>query len=273
MVSEDTAAASSTEIVSVINGAGKGRFVIVCDHASNRLLPEYGTLGLAAEQFERHIAWDPGALPVARHLSEMLDAPLVAGGLSRLNIDCNRPIDAPDLIPEISETTVIPGNAGLDAAARQARVELAHVPFHRAVETIVSERIDQGLETCLVSVHSFTPVYKGTARPWHIGILHDEDERLSRPMIAELSATADIVVGDNEPYTPADRVYYTLERHARSRGLPCVMIEIRNDQIRDPKSQRVWGERIAKILSGIQEPDLKLGMEMASNAKGSRRSA
>jgi predicted N-formylglutamate amidohydrolase len=251
MMSEEADAVRPADLVQVWNREGRGRVVIACDHASNRLLPEHGTLGLDAGEFERHIAWDPGALPVSLHLSKLLDAPVVAGGLSRLVIDCNRPFDAPDLIPEVSETTVIPGNAGLDAEARRKRIELAHKPFHDAIDDVLSRRLRHGMETWLISIHSFTPVYKDIPRPWQIGILHDDDERLSRPMIEAFGVSGGIVVGDNQPYSPADRVYYTLERHARSRGLPCAMIEIRNDEIADAAGQRRWADRLAAVLAGI----------------------
>ncbi len=254
MNSEEADAARPAGLVQVLNREGRGRVVIACDHASNRLLPEHGTLGLDAGAFERHIAWDPGALPVSLHLSKLLDAPVVAGGLSRLVIDCNRPFDAPDLIPEVSETTVIPGNAGLGQEARRRRIEVAHKPFHDAIDGILSWRLRQGMETWLISIHSFTPVYKDIPRPWQIGILHDDDERLSRPMIEAFGRLDGIVVGDNQPYSPADRVYYTLERHARSRGLPCVMIEIRNDELLSAEGQAWWGDALGGVLSGVSLP-------------------
>lgn len=241
----------SRDAVDVVNGEGRGRIVLACDHASNFVPAGYGTLGLDAGEFQRHIAWDPGALPVARHMAELLDAPLVASRISRLVIDCNRPADAPDLIPEVSETTIVPGNRGLDAGERARRVALAHQPFHAAIDELLDRRGRAGLESWLVTVHSFTPVYKGVARPWEIGIIHDEDERLAAPFIDGLRAVPGLNVGVNEPYSPADRVYYTLERHARTRGIPCAMIEIRNDEIKEEVEQRKWAEMLAGILTGL----------------------
>lgn len=243
------ASPASPEAVRVTNPGGSSPFVLTCDHASNFLPPEFGTLGLAAEELSRHIAWDPGALPVARHIAEALDATLVETRISRLVIDCNRPLDAPDLISAISETTAIPGNAGLTEKQRAARIALSWQPFHDAVERIIDNRLARGLETRLVSVHSFTPVYKGNSRPWHVGIIHDEDRRLASLLIAALQRLAGVNVGINEPYSPADRVYFTLERHARSRGLPCAMIEIRNDEIADEAGQRKWAARLSTILA------------------------
>lgn len=225
--------------------------MIVCDHASNRLPAELGTLGLSDADLKRHIAWDPGALPVAEGLSARLDAPLVESCVSRLAVDCNRPLDAPDLIAETSETTVVPGNLGLDAAARAARIALSHAPFHQAIDDLIEERLAGGLDCRVVSVHSFTPVYRGVARPWHVGVLHDEDERLSAPLLAALRVRPGIAVGDNQPYSPADRVYYTLERHARARGLPCVMLEIRNDEIAEAAGQDRWSGLLADMFADI----------------------
>jgi predicted N-formylglutamate amidohydrolase len=237
--------------VRVGNRLGKGAFVVLCDHASSYLPPEFGTLGLTEAERSSHIAWDPGALPVARRLAAMLDAPLVESGLSRLVIDCNRPLDAVDLVPEISERTTIPGNRGVTQAERGRRAALSHEPYHAAIEALLDERHAAGRATGLVAIHSFTPVYKGFARPWRIGVIHDDDLRLAKPMLDALSAT-EMAVGDNEPYSPADRVYYTLERHARPRDLPCVMIEIRNDEIAAAADQRKWADLLAGILASMK---------------------
>ncbi len=239
---------ATTNAVRVTNRTGTSPFVVICEHASNHLPEPFGTLGLSLADRQRHIAWDPGALPVASGLADALDAVLIESCVSRLVVDCNRPLDAPDLIPAISETTAIPGNTGLSWLEKDSRIDLSWRPFHQAVEAVVSERLASGLATCLVSVHSFTPTYKGVARPWQIGIIHDADERLSAPLIAALRALPGISIGVNEPYSPADRVYFTLERHARSRGLPCAMIEIRNDELRDEAGQQLWAGRLSEAL-------------------------
>lgn len=245
-------AEQASDAVVVANRHGRSPYVLVCDHASNAMPAEFGFLGLAAEDLQRHIAWDPGAAPVARMMAKALDATLVESRISRLVVDCNRPLDAPDLIPELSETTVVPGNRNLGEEARAGRVALAYDPFHAAIEGVVGERLRAGRETRLVSIHSFTPIYRGISRPWHIGVIHDDDRRLSTPLIAKLQGLEDIVVGVNEPYSPEDRVYFTLERHARSRGLPCVMIEIRNDQIPAEAGQRKWAELLSSVFAELE---------------------
>lgn len=237
--------------VRVTRRGGTSPYVLVCDHASNFIPGGFGTLGLPEAELTRHIAWDPGALPVVGRMAETLDATLIESCVSRLVIDCNRPLDAPDLISPISETTAVPGNCDLSEAERQARIALSWQPFHDAIEGVVAERLAEGRETRLVSVHSFTPVYKGVDRPWHIGIIHDQDERLARPLIAALKGVAGLEVGSNQPYSPADRVYFTLERHGRSRGLPCAMLEIRNDEISEPAGQRKWADLLSAMLAGI----------------------
>lgn len=261
----------SVEAVRVHNPEGAGAYVLICDHASNYLPPEFGTLGLEPAQLERHIAWDPGALPVALALSDALDAPLVQSCISRLVIDCNRPLDAESLFWTLSEDTVIPGNTSIDAAERDRRIALAYQPFHAAIEALIGRRLKAGKTTYVVSVHSFTPIYNGVSRPWHIGIIHDGDDRLAAPLIDAFERIPGINVGVNEPYSPADKVYFTIEEHARSRGLPCAMIEIRNNEIGDQSGQRKWAELLARLLSDIEESALKLGMETANAPKGRMR--
>jgi predicted N-formylglutamate amidohydrolase len=243
---------ASAATVEVTNAGGSSPYLFTCDHASNFIPPEFGTLGLDPSELTRHIAWDPGALSVAKLLALALDATLIETRVSRLVIDCNRPLDAPNLISEVSETTSVPANANLTQADRQARIDLAWRPFHDTIERTIDERIAAGRETRLVSVHSYTPVYFSKARPWHIGIIHDEDERIATPLLRALNAVAGIVVGANEPYSPADLVYFTLERHARSRGLACAMIEIRNNEIATGAGQAKWAELLAAILPKIE---------------------
>ncbi len=246
---------SCEQAVRVSNPGGASPYVFTCDHASNYMPPEIGTLGLSEEDFQRHIAWDPGALPVATLLAQALDATLIESCVSRLAIDCNRPLDAHNLIPEVSETTAVPGNEGLTTEQRQARIDLAWRPFHNTIAATIEERLAAGRETRLVSVHSYTPVYFGKHRPWHIGIIHDEDDRISAPLLRALNGVAGIKVGANQPYSPADLVYFTLERHARSRGLACAMIEIRNDEIADAAGQRKWAELLGSLLGRIRIGD------------------
>lgn len=227
-----------------------GPFVVLVDHASNHVPPTYDGLGLTATDLERHIAWDPGALPVARSLANALDAPLVRATRSRLLIDLNRDPSAPDSICTVSETTEIPGNRDLSEMERARRVRDIYDPYHGAITDLLRARIEAGVPTALVAVHSFNPIYRGIARPWPIGILFDEDRRLADPLVADLRAEG-ILVGENEPYGPWDRVYHTLERHGRSRGLPVVMIELRNDEIGDPAGQELWARRLAASLGRL----------------------
>lgn len=252
------------------NPDGESPFLLVCDHASNFIPAEYGMLGLDPSQLTRHIAWDPGALPVAQHLAHMLDATLIQSCVSRLVIDCNRPLDAGNLFWTVSEGTIIPGNQDLDEIQRLGRIKAAYTPFHETIDSVVRQRLAGGRETWIVSIHSFTPTYHGVSRPWHIGIIHDDDERLAAPMIAALQRIGGLTVGINEPYSPADKVYFTLERHARSRDLPCAMIEIRNDEIGNEAGQRMWAQRLAGILKDLQPERQDLGaLASAPNKIGS----
>ena len=233
------------------NRGGAGPFVIVCDHASNFIPPRYDSLGLSGESLHAHIAWDPGALGVSRRLSAVLDAPLLWPDTSRLVVDCNRDPDAPDLIAAESEGRPVPGNLSVDEAERLHRLASVHVPYHLAIERLLDERAAAGRATALVAVHSFTPVYLGVSRPWEIGIVFDDDRRLSDPLVAALQDDPALTVGSNQPYGPGDRVYYTVTRHARARGLPGVMIEIRNDVIAGGAAEVAWADRLGAILASL----------------------
>lgn len=234
------------------NDAGRSPFLLTCDHYG-RLLPRaLGDLGLPESELTRHIAWDIGIAGVAERMSVLLDAHLVAQRYSRLVIDCNRPPSAASSIPRISEATVIPGNEGLASEAAQRRRAEIFDPYHRRIDEIIDTRRGQGLPTVLVSLHSFTPVYAGIARPWHIGTLYQRDTHLPPLLLQGLRAEGDLVVGDNEPYAVSDDTDYTIPVHGEARGLINTGIEIRQDLIADPAGQKAWADRLARIFGEIE---------------------
>ncbi|TCT09195.1 putative N-formylglutamate amidohydrolase [Tepidamorphus gemmatus] len=256
---------SDTALVRLEGSPAGGDFVILCDHASNRVPAGFGEPGLGEEDMRRHIAWDPGALPVARMLARLLGAPLLYPDASRLLIDCNRPIDAPDSVTVRSEDTSIPGNADLPADLRARRISGIYEPYHAAIDALLDERARAGAQSVLVAVHSFTPVYRGRPRPWHLGILYGRDRRIADSLFATYRGEPETVIGDNEPYGPWDGVYHTLERHGEARGLPCVMLEIRNDLIATAPDQERWANSLAAALSAARRD-----LDMPAVAAGER---
>ena len=190
----------------------------------------------------------PGALGVARGLSRALDAPLVHAAVSRLVLDLNRDPSAPDSIPTLSERTVVRGNHDLSMEERASRARDVYAAFHDALDAFAESRLSAGRLRAVVSIHSFTPVYRDVRRPWEIGLIFDADDRYARAVEAGLRRDPSLNVGMNEPYSPADRVFHTLERHAVRRGLAPLMIEIRNDLIRAEDGQASWSNRLAPLL-------------------------
>jgi predicted N-formylglutamate amidohydrolase len=234
------------------NVAGHSPFLLTCDHYG-RLIPErLGDLGLPADELTRHIAWDIGIAGVADALSKHLDAHLIAQRYSRLVIDCNRPPAAPSSIPRISEATTIPGNEGLARDVTEARRRAIFDPYHHHIDEVIDARLRAGKPTVLVSLHSFTPVYAGIIRPWHVGTLYHRDTRLPPLLLSLLRGETDLVVGDNEPYAVSDETDYTIPVHGEARGLMNSGIEIRQDLIADQAGQKEWAERLARIFGEIE---------------------
>lgn len=243
--------ASGDSAVLTSNAEGPSPFVLVCDHASRRIPERYGTMGLTEAERVSHIAWDPGALAVSETLVQLLDAPLVASTVSRLVIDANRDLDAPDLIWTLSEATRIAANENLSPEERDFRIAAYHRPFHDAVDEVLDRRQRAGIDTVLVCVHSFTPVYLGQARPWPIGVLHGRDEGFTRAFRDALAADRpDLNIGWNQPYAALNGVTLTLEKHGDGRGLEATMLEIRNDEIRSDAGVAKWAKLIARALEG-----------------------
>ena len=235
---------SGAAAVEVINPSGQGRFVLVCEHASNAIPEEYADLGLDGAALESHIAWDPGALEVAISMSASFDAPLVAQNISRLVYDCNRPPMADDAIPARSEIYDVPGNVGLTLEQRADRIARFYSPFREALAACIDRQMTIVPAPVILSIHSFTPIYDGVRRDLHLGILHDRDARYADALLAAAAVAGDLVVRRNEPYGPGDGVTHTLEEHALSRGLLNAMIEIRNDLVSDEAGQAAMAKRL-----------------------------
>jgi predicted N-formylglutamate amidohydrolase len=231
--------------VETINPAGASPYVLVCEHASNRLPKSVNGLGLPPEALNLHIAYDIGAEGVARLLSRLLDAPLVLQRYSRLVYDCNRPPEQDSAMPEVSESTSIPGNVGLSAEDRLQRTREFYRPFHHAISDMLDVRASAGRKTILVSIHSFTRLYKGKERAVELGVLCDRDASIASKLV---KAFPNVDVRLNEPYGPKDGVLHTLNLHAAPRGLKSAMIEIRNDLIANERGQNEWAQRLSLPL-------------------------
>jgi predicted N-formylglutamate amidohydrolase len=229
-------------------------FKLVCDHAGNRIPRKLGTLGVSETDRRRHIAWDVGAAEMANLVSELLDAPLVLQTYSRLVIDCNRDPSVESAMPLVSEITEIPGNRNLNPRETTARIAEIFRPYHDRITAIMDARVAAGRATILVALHSFTPYYEGRgARPWHIGILYNRDDRLPRIMLELLGAEPGLTVGDNEPYKISDETDYTIPVHGERRGVLHVEIEVRHDEIESESGQRAWAKRLVQILGQAAE--------------------
>ena len=233
--------------VRVLNDNGASPIVLVCEHASAFIPLRYAGLGLSATDLKRHIAWDIGAADVARRLAGLIDAPLVLAGYSRLLIDLNRPPGSMTSVPGISETTVIPGNFNLTDEERRHRTDTYFTPFQQRRSALLDERQHEGRVSAVIGIHSFTPVYKGFARPWHGGILFRYAKHLGMKLVAALGGEAANIAA-NEPYRIGDDSDYTVPVHGEARGLDCVLVEMRQDLIADGAGAELWAQRLGVAL-------------------------
>ncbi|WP_299986358.1 N-formylglutamate amidohydrolase [uncultured Ruegeria sp.] len=241
--------------VHTLEPTGKPSVIVVCEHATHRIPGGLEDLGLSPMALRSHIAWDPGALPVAQAIARRMSATLVYGGVSRLVYDCNRPPEASDAMPSQSEHFAIPGNASLSESERKARVDKIYRPFCAELETML-DRYRDTLEL-MVTIHSFTPVYRGQNRSVELGLLHGEDDRFALKMLENTPSDLPLVTRLNEPYSALDGVAHTLDCHAAPRGLLNVMIEIRNDLVETPEQQQAiandlvpWIDKTLSVLRG-----------------------
>lgn len=240
---------SPADACELVNPDGATPLLLVCDHASRRFPGHLGSLGVAEPDTYEHIAWDIGAADLTRGLSVALDAPAVLCRWSRLVVDCNRRPGDPSAFPEVSDRIPVPGNVSMTAEDREWRLRAIHAPYHAAIDRQLDVMIASGVTPAFVSVHSFTPLLGEIARPWHVGILWDQDDRLPRPVLAALRAVEGLHVGDNEPYSGRHPTDYTLHAHGAVRGLPYVGFEVRQDLLGTGAGIRYWTDLLASAVA------------------------
>lgn len=236
--------------VTRISGDPAAGIVFLCDHARNTIPPEYGDLGLPADQLERHIAFDIGAEALTHRLASLFGAPAVLSQFSRLLIDPNRGEDDPTLVMRFSDGAIVPGNARIGWDEIDRRIRRFFRPYDDAIAETIETAISSGVMPVVVSIHSFTPVWRGVPRPWEIGILWSGDARFSSPLINALRASGDLTVGDNEPYQGALKGD-VIDRHAIRRGLSNTLIEVRQDLIADQRGVDAWADRLHRLMCPI----------------------
>ncbi|MGI9414886.1 MAG: N-formylglutamate amidohydrolase [Hyphomicrobiales bacterium] len=245
--------ASDPAPVEVDNPDGGSPVFLVCEHAGRAVPERLGDLGVAPADMDRHIAWDVGAGPVARLMAETLDATLVRQSFSRLVVDCNRPFEAESCVPPVSDGTAIPANRGLSEVQRRRRYDEIHKPFHDRVAALLDDRARQGRPTLLLAVHSYTrQLNGGPARPWHLGLLFNRDDSMARRLMPHLvSRASGLILEFNEPYSVDDYSDYTIPVHGEVRGVPHVLAEIRNSEIRDGAGQAYWAGLMCDALADM----------------------
>jgi predicted N-formylglutamate amidohydrolase len=243
----------------IVSADREASAILVCDHASNRIPRCLGTLGLGQDALLSHIAWDPGAAEVARQMSELLNATLVLSAYSRLVIDCNRPTDSPESIPERSGGVPIPGNRSVSPNDRARRRQALFDPYHDAIGKVIDARA--GRPNLLLSIHSFTAELDGQRRPWSVGLSYGRDARLALALRDVLARSGEFLVGENQPYSIDDLTDYTIPVHGEARGHPHVLIEIRQDLLTTRADTTQWARRLADAYGLIAQAALRLGHE------------
>ena len=252
--------AAEPPVVEAVNAGSDDVVLFICDHASHRIPDRLGDLGLRREQVLSHIGWDIGIADLARSLAASRKAPLVLSGYSRLVIDCNRPPESPGLIPQASAGIAIPGNQDLPAAELTARRDTFFRPYHAVISDLLDRRQRDGIPTVLLSMHSFTPDYPGEERPWHIDFAYNRDRRLAGLLLRE-DLGPGILVGDNQPYAVDDESDYSIPVHGERRGIPHVLIEVRQDTLADADGIAAWADRFDKLLRRLYPAMERLAME------------
>lgn len=222
-----------------------GGILVVSDHASNRV-PDDIHLGIAPDLLDQHIAVDIGVGAIGELMAMRPGFAAFQGNVSRLVCDFNRDEHLPTVVPIASDSHAIPGNA-LDHAGHEARLARFFRPYHAALEALLADTP----QALILSLHSFTPQLASSdePRPWHVGVLYNEDDRAARIAIPMLAAEG-LNVGDQLPYS-GKLLNATMNRHAEADGRPYLGLEVRQDLIATAQGQAEWAERLARIANQV----------------------
>lgn len=235
------------------NPEGSASVLFTSDHNGVAVPAKLGGLGVPVHEMRRHAAYDIGIDAVTKLLADRFDAPLAVSNYSRLVIDCNRHPGAHGSIPPTSDGTVVPANTDVSAADRAARENEIFHPYRAAIGARVEamRKRDAGVGPIIIALHSFTPVIGGAFRPWDIGILWKDDQRLARPIIDALEADGSMLVGDNKPYSGSDPAGYTVDHHVAPLDLISIGVEFRQDRIEFQAGAREWAGRFGDALEQV----------------------
>jgi predicted N-formylglutamate amidohydrolase len=177
--------------------------VLSCEHAS-WTLPPGADLGVSVETLQSQASWDHGAYEIAAQLSEATGLVCHTGAFSRMWVDLNRPADHPDVIPAMSYGAHVPGNVGLAAGDREARLDVFHRPYWEAVRREVAARLHDRGSVLLLSSHTFDPALDLASRQFDVGVLYDPahafEAELAERLLFQLRS-AGLSVRANQPYT------------------------------------------------------------------------
>lgn len=250
---------SEVDPVIVKNDDGSSPVLMICEHAGRLLPKSCGLLGISEAAMASHIAWDIGAASLSQILADRLDATLVMQAYSRLYFDCNRSLEAPDAIVKENDGITLPENLNLSAEQRSERCDLVYKPFSQSISEIIDSRTHIGKSTVIVTIHSFTPVYRNQIRDLELGIIHDDCPDLAGIILRMANKDKSYRTAMNQPYSAADRVTHTLITHGINRGLPNVMLEVRNDLIDNPKGLEIWADRLQTIIRDSAQEILSSG--------------
>ncbi|MFK8016050.1 MAG: N-formylglutamate amidohydrolase [Gammaproteobacteria bacterium] len=239
--------------VTVVNAESRAPLVLVCDHASPAVPRALADLGLGDDELSRHIALDIGADAVTRMVAERLGLCAIFCGYSRLVVDVNRYLADPSSFAQVSDGIDIPGNQQLSEHDKGLRVSEIREPYHAAIDTALRARGTDSTSAGVIAIHSFTPHMDGFARPWHVGVLWDQDPRFAKPLLDHFTQHPQMCVGDNQPYSGRHPADYTIDHHGERQGRPCASLEIRQDLLLDNAQQALWARRVADGLEDLLE--------------------
>lgn len=228
------------DAVEIFGATRRDGLLYTCEHASNRVPAPWRLRPSDRRLLAMHWGYDLGARTLTLELARRSAGAAVLTRFSRLLVDPNRDPADPTAVLRTCDDGAPTFNRAPDVAARIARF---HAPFHAAVDA----SLRRARPRFLCSVHTFTPVFRGQARPMEVGVLFDRHDDLAERLLRALRDVG-LRAEANAPYSGKEGLIYSANRHGTGHDVPYLELEVRQDVVGSDRRARRAATRIWSAL-------------------------
>lgn len=231
--------------------------LFTCEHGGHEIPSEYKSLfSKATPWLKSHQGWDKGALEVAKALATHFHTELIYSQISRLLVDLNRSVGHPHLFSAWTKE--------LPKEEKQKIMEKYYLPYRKRVMDHIHQKIDSGFLLLHISVHSFTPIWKGKIRKTEIGLLfdpHREKEKMFCQKWRKIMSlhSSQLKIHFNRPYRGnTDGLTESLRHIFSQNNYLGIELEINQKLLQDGTKQKTIQNLIESVRKLLEESNFPI---------------